>query len=221
MKFDIKIISDSVCPWCYVGKRRIEAGIASYKAAHPNSDDTFNISWHPYYLDPNSPTTGEVKADRYRRKFGDAKFAQIQDMLGAVGKDVGINFSFGGLTGHTRDSHRLIQLAGKKGGQETQNRVVSEVFKRYFELEQDITSRDMLKSAAEAAGMDGEEVKAYLESDQGVEEVEDEVTAAQQLGVSGVPNIRINGMFEAPGAVEPDVFKRIFEKIAEVSERRA
>ncbi|KAH6658253.1 thioredoxin-like protein [Truncatella angustata] len=216
MKFDIKIISDSVCPWCYVGKRRVEAGIASYKAAHPNSSDTFNVSWYPYYLDPNAPVEGEVKADRYKRRFGDAKFAQIEQTLGAVGKEVGIDFSFGGRTGHTRDSHRLIRLAGQKS-QETQNRVVDELFKRYFELEQDITSRDMLKSAAEAAGLDGEEVRSYLETNQGAEEVENEVLKARQLGVSGVPNIRINGMFEAPGAVDPDVFKRIFEKIADAS----
>lgn len=220
MKFDIKVISDSVCPWCYVGKRRIEAGIASYKAAHPNSDDIFNITWHPYYLDANAPLAGEVKSDRYKRRFGDAKFAQIQQTIGTVGKEVGINFSFGGRTGHTRDSHRLIRLAGQKG-QDTQNRVVDELFKRYFELEQDITSRDMLRSAAEAAGLDGEEVKAYLETDQGAEEVEEEVTRAQQLGVRGVPNIRINGLFEAPGAVEPDVFRQIFEKIAAVTEKAA
>jgi predicted DsbA family dithiol-disulfide isomerase len=218
MKFDIKIISDSVCPWCYVGKRRVEAGIASYKAAHPNSSDTFNVSWHPFYLNPNAPVEGEVKADVYKRKFGEAKFAQIEQTLGAAGKEAGINFSFGGRTGHTRDSHRLIRLAGQKG-QETQNRVVDEIFKRYFELEQDITSRTMLESAAEAAGLDGDEVKSYLDSDHGIEEVEDEVLRAQELGVSGVPNIRINGMFEAPGAVDPDVFKRIFEKIAEVSEK--
>ncbi|KAM0813381.1 putative Thioredoxin-like protein [Seiridium cardinale] len=220
MKFDIKIISDSVCPWCYVGKRRVEAGIAAYRSAHPSSDDTFNVTWYPYYLDANAPFEGEVKADRYKRRFGDAKFGQIQETLGAAGKEVGINFSFGGRTGHTLNSHRLIQLAGQQG-QEVQNKVVGELFKRYFELEQDITDKEMLRSAAEAAGLNGEEVKAYLDSDEGVETVEDEVTKAQQLGVRGVPNIRINDMFEAPGAVDADVFRRIFEKIAEVSEKKA
>ncbi|ETS76216.1 hypothetical protein PFICI_11603 [Pestalotiopsis fici W106-1] len=217
MKFDIKIISDSVCPWCYVGKRRLEAGIAAYKSAHPGSDDTFSISWHPFYLDPNAPRESEVKRDRYVRRFGEARFAQVQQTLAAVGRDAGISFSFGGRTGHTQDSHRLIRYARHQGGADAQNRVVDELFKRYFELEQDITDQATLRSAAEAAGLDGDEVKRYLDSDEGIDEVEAEVTRAQQVGVTGVPNIRINGQFEAPGAVDADVFKQIFEKLVERS----
>lgn len=219
MKFDIKVISDSVCPWCYVGKRRLEAGIAAYKSAHPGTDDTFTISWHPFYLDPSAPREGENKRARYVRRFGEDRFAQIQQTLAAVGRDSGIEFSFGGRTGHTQDSHRLIRYAKlhEGGGLDVQNRVVDELFKRYFELEQDITDQATLRGAAEAAGLDGGEVQRYLESTEGVEEVEAEVTRAQQLGVSGVPNIRINGQFEAPGAVEADVFKQIFEKLRERS----
>lgn len=217
MKFDIKVISDTVCPWCFVGKRRIEAGIAAYKSANPNSQDTFSISWHPYYLDASAPVEGEEKRARYLRRFGEAKFATIQETLAAAGRDVGIQFSFGGRTGHTRDSHRLIRLAGQKG-EEVQNRVVNELFTRYFEKEQDITDRAMLRSAAETAGMDGDAVGAYLESNEGVEEVEDEVVRAQQMGVRGVPNIRINGLFEAPGAVDADIFRQIFEKIRSLGE---
>ncbi|KAI1842145.1 hypothetical protein JX265_005722 [Neoarthrinium moseri] len=218
MKFDIKIISDTVCPWCYVGKRRVEAGIAAYKAAHPESSDTFAVSWHPYYLDPNAPLDGEDKAARYERRFGAEKFASIQETIGKVGKDVGINFSFAGRTGHTKHSHRLIRFAAQKGP-DYQNKIVNELFARYFEKAQDITDKNMLQSAAEAAGLDGTEVKAFLESNEGAEEVENEVLRAQKLGVRGVPNIRINGMFEAPGAVDADIFRQIFEKIAAYTEK--
>jgi predicted DsbA family dithiol-disulfide isomerase len=227
MKFDIKIISDTVCPWCYVGKRRIDAGIAAYRAANPSrTDDTFSISWHPFYLDPGAPVAGEDKAARYERRFGAAKFAAIRENLAAAGCDAGIAFSFGGRTGHTRDSHRLIRFAGQQQQQgddseAMQNRVVAELFARYFEREADITDRAVLRAAAEAAGLDGDEVARYLASDEGVDEVEDEVLRAQQLGVNGVPNIRINGLFEAPGAVDADIFRQIFEKIAEVSEGQA
>ncbi|KAI4594752.1 hypothetical protein KJ359_007555 [Pestalotiopsis sp. 9143b] len=215
MKFDIKIISDTVCPWCYVGKRRLEAGIAAYKSAHPNSDDVFTVSWYPFYLDPTAPMTGESKAGRYIRKFGEARWPQIQKTLSDAGRESGIDFKFGGQTGHTRESHRLIRFAGRTGGPELQNKVVDELFRRYFEQEQDITARATVQGAAEAAGLDAAEVERYLDSEEGIAEVEGEVARAQQLGVSGVPNIRINGQFEAPGAVDADVFKQIFEKLAE------
>ncbi|KAH8664458.1 thioredoxin-like protein [Xylariales sp. PMI_506] len=217
MKFDIKIISDSVCPWCYVGKRRLEAGIAAYRAAHAGRGDTFSVSWHPFYLQPDAPAVGVDKRTRYRERFGDAKAEAIFERLAGVGDEVGIKFSFGGKTGHTRDSHRLIRSSSESGdgdANEVQSRVVDELFRRYFELEQDITSRAMLREAAEAAGLDGDEVQAYLETDQGLAEVDEEVERAQALGVHGVPNIRINGMFEMPGAVEPDMFRQVFEKVA-------
>ena len=139
----------------------------------------------------------------------------IFERLDAVGKDAGINFSFGGKTGNTRDSHRLIQL-GKAKSPEMQTRVVEALFKAYFEDEKDITSHDVLKKAGVEAGLEEEEVKAWLESDKGGKEVDWEVREAQLKDISGVPHFTIQGKHEIGGAQDPEAFVKIFERIKQV-----
>ena len=148
----------------------------------------------------------------YASKFGPEKAAMIFQRLEAVGKDVGINFSFGGKTGNTRDSHRLIEMAGRKG-KEVQNRVVEELFAAYFEKEQDITSHEVLKQAAVKAGIEEREVEGWLESDDGGEEVDKAVMEAQVQGISGVPNFTLQDKYEIGGAQDAEAFVRVFEKV--------
>ncbi|KMU79878.1 FRNE protein [Coccidioides immitis RMSCC 3703] len=210
--FSIKIVSDTVCPWCYVGKKRLEKAIKLYRAAHPESNDTFSISWFPFYLNPNSPKSGIDKQAYYHQRFGPERSRMMQSRLEQVGQAEGINFKFGGRTGNTRDSHRLIQLA-KTRGEDTQTRVVEELFAAYFENEGDITSHDTLTKAAVKAGLGEAEVKAWLESDQGGPEVDKEVQDAQRSFVSGVPNFTIQGKYEIGGAEDPQAFLEIFETI--------
>lgn len=136
----------------------------------------------------------------------------IFERLAEVGKDCGISFKFGGKTGNTRDSHRLIQL-GKSKSPAVQTRVVEELFAAYFEQEGDITSHEVLKNAAVRAGLDEAEVKDWLESDKGGKAVDEEVEAAQRNQVSGVPNFTIQDKYEVGGAQDPNVFLRLFEKI--------
>jgi len=129
-----------------------------------------------------------------------------------VGKAVGINFKFGGKTGNTRDSHRLIQL-GKSKSPQVQTRVVEELFRAYFEQERDITSHDVLQDAGVKAGLDGAEVKAWLGSEKGGEEVDREVAEAQMTGVSGVPNFTLQGKYEIGGAQDAEAFVKVFERV--------
>jgi len=136
----------------------------------------------------------------------------IFERLGGVGKEVGINFSFGGKTGNTRDSHRLVQL-GKTKSAEVQTRVVEELFKSYFEKEKDITSHETLREAGVKAGLEGEEVEEWLKSDKGGAEVDKEVAEAQMRGVSGVPNFVLQEKYEIGGAQDPNAFVRVFEKV--------
>lgn len=139
----------------------------------------------------------------------------IFERLAAVGKDVGIKFSFGGKTGNTRDSHRLVQL-GKTKSPEVQTRVIEELFRAYFENEEDITSHDVLQQAGVKAGLEAEEVRAWLGSDNGGREVDREVKEAQMQGVSGVPNFTLQGKYEIGGAQDPEAFVKVFERIKQL-----
>jgi len=208
--FSISVVSDTVCPWCYVGKKKLEASIAAFKKQHP--EDTFSISWMPYYLNPHAPKVGINKKEYYEKKFGSDRTAMIFERLRQAGQDVGIAFKFDGKTGSTRDSHRLIQL-GKKKSPAMQTRVVEELFAAYFENEKDITSREVLVECAKRAGLDEAEAKEWLESGKGGKEVDEEVKFAQMMGVNGVPNFTIQGKYEVGGAQDPGVFLRLFERI--------
>lgn len=141
-----------------MGKKRLECGISLYKSAHPDNNDTFTITWYPYYLDPNAPTVGVDKRAFYKSRFGESQSAMMFARMEALGKAVGINFRFGGKTGATRDSHRLLQL-GKTKGADMQNNVVEQLFEAYFEKEEDITSHEVLVRRAVRAGLEEEEVK--------------------------------------------------------------
>ncbi|KAF4632053.1 hypothetical protein G7Y89_g6069 [Cudoniella acicularis] len=202
-QFNIEIVSDTVCPWCYVGKQKLEQAIKAYKELHPNSNDTFSTTWMPFYLNPDAPKIG---------KFGEERSELMFERLSAIGKDAGIAFKFGGRTGNTRDSHRLIQL-GKSKSPAIQTRVVEELFAAYFENEGDITSHETLKNAGIKAGLEEKEVIKWLESDEGGPAVDKEVEAASRNQISGVPNYTIQGKYVVGGAQDPGVFLRLFEKI--------
>ncbi|TVY71463.1 hypothetical protein LSUE1_G008190 [Lachnellula suecica] len=216
-QFNIEVVSDTVCPWCYVGKQKLEKAITAYKAQHPDSNDTFSTTWMPFYLNPGAPKTGVDKAAYYKTKFGEDRTAMIFERLSQVGKDTGIAFKFGGKTGNTRDSHRLIQL-GKSKSPAVQTRVVEELFSAYFENEGDITSHEILQKAGVKAGLEESEVKDWLKSDKGGKEVDVEVEQAQLNQVSGVPNFTVQGKYEIGGAQDPGVFLRLFEKIKAAEE---
>jgi predicted DsbA family dithiol-disulfide isomerase len=148
----------------------------------------------------------------YEEKFGAERTKMMQGRLSSIGKEVGINFKFGGRTGNTRNSHRLIQLAKSKGS-ETQNKLVDALFASYFENELDITSHDVLKSAGVKAGMDEAEIDDWLNSDKGGKQVDEEVQTAMSHIVTGVPNFTIQGKYEVRGAQDAEGFKQIFEKL--------
>ena len=213
--FAITVVSDTVCPWCYVGKIKLDAGITAYKKAHPTSPDIFAITWMPYFLNPTASKTGIDKRAYYNERFGPEKAQLMQDRLLAVGRDVGINFKYGGKTGHSGDSHRLIQLAKTKGPA-VQTAVVNALFKSYFENEGDITSHAMLTQAGVSGGLDETEVTQWLESDQGGAQVDKEVKEAKMRGVSGVPNFILQGKYEIGGAQEAESFVRVFERIKQM-----
>ena len=206
--------ADSIAAWCYIGKKRLEKGIAAYKQKHPESDDTFSTQWFPFYLNPDAGKSLD-KQEMYIKKFGKERTATINQMLANVGRDEGINFKFGGKSGNTRDSHRLVQL-GKTKGPKMQTRVVEELFAAYFENEKDITSQEVLIESGVKAGLEEKEIKEWLDSGRGGTEVDKEVQEAREQNISGVPNFTINKRFEIGGAQEPVAFVQLFERLKRI-----
>ncbi|KAJ2549238.1 hypothetical protein EV175_004522 [Coemansia sp. RSA 1933] len=206
---DISIVLDTVCPWCYVGKRRLEKAIDLAKEKWPEFGVT--IEYLPYQLD-SQMGNGLDKAEIYKKKFGDRAEA-ITKRMEEAGRADGIEFKFAGKMSNTLDSHRLIDYAMCKGGAEVQEKVVEALMHKYFENEEDIGDIQVLSAAAEEAGLDRQEAEKYLESDEGVDDVKRKASRVQGLGISGVPFYIINNRFGISGAETPEVFLDAFAKV--------
>jgi predicted DsbA family dithiol-disulfide isomerase len=163
----------------------------------------------PYYLNPNASRVGIPLAQMFESKFGAERTAAMQQRLMQIGRSEGISFTFGGKIGNTRDSHRLI-LLGRMKGPEVQTRVVEQLFQAYFEQDGDITDHEMLRKAGVNAGLDEAEVKDWLESDKGGEQVDEE--ARQPTGL-GVPRFVIQKEYFVNGADDPSAFLNVFGQI--------
>ncbi|KAJ1642651.1 hypothetical protein LPJ64_005518 [Coemansia asiatica] len=209
----ISVVLDTICPWCYVGKRRIEKAISMAKYKWPDFEAT--IDYMPFQLD-SAMGDGLSKEEVYRKKFGD-RVTTMQERLQAVGKEEGIDFKFGGKMSNTLNSHRLVDFARLEGS-ETEEKIVSSILKRYFELEQDIGQMDVLLNAAADGGLDKEKTRRYLESDDGIDSVKQKIKNNQRLGISGVPFYIINDRYGISGAETPETFIQVFEKIFAKSE---
>lgn len=184
--YNISIISDTVCPWCYIGLRRLQAAITDHLSKYPG--DSFALQWRPFQLNPNAPKGQTVdKMANYEKSFGVEQTQVVLERLRSGAEGTGIKFSFKGRIGNTLDSHRLIEFARLKeskdqrqgicqpsGMRNLQTRLVEELFSAYFEKEKDITSHDVLVEAAGQAGMYEKEARAFLESDRLAKEVEAE-----------------------------------------------
>ena len=205
----IDIVSDTVCPWCFVGKRRLEQALAQMADA-----PEVTIAWRPFQLNPDMPREGADRKTHLRAKFGgDERFKQMYDAITEAGKSVEIPFAFDKVerTPNTIDSHRLIDRAGRNGRQDA---VVEALFHAYFLEGRDIGDIDVLVDVATGAGLNGDEIRAYLESDEDIERMKAEDSKAREMGIQGVPCFVINQKYAISGAQEPAAFLQIFERIA-------
>lgn len=205
--FNINIVSDPICPFCYLGKKRLDRAIDTYKKTVPNgAADTFHITWKPYFLDLTLPPGQSVPVlERMAQKFGADRQAAITARLAAMGAGEGIAFSFRGRVGNTRDAHRLVQLA--RGGEAAvQEDLMRALMVSYFEEGGDITDRGDLLDAAVAAGLERGEAQRWLEDESGGDEVDREVEEAVARGIRGVPHFIINERYELGGAQEVEAF---------------
>eukprot|EP01113_Clastostelium_recurvatum_P033681 TRINITY_DN4482_c0_g1_i5.p1 TRINITY_DN4482_c0_g1~~TRINITY_DN4482_c0_g1_i5.p1 ORF type:complete len:270 (-),score=78.99 TRINITY_DN4482_c0_g1_i5:43-774(-) len=209
----IDITSDTICPWCTVGDRRLSKALQDPRVKALPFD--FQIRWHPFHLDPTLDNTPLTKKERYDAKFGAARMVQMQKMMSELGKKEGINFSWGGNVRQTTDSHRLIQAAWDKGGETMQTAMVRTLFSGYFEQEKDIGDHEYLATAAESVGLMGkQEALDYLKTDQNLDLVKKEMKKAQMAGISGVPFFVLDNKYALSGAQEPDTFVEVIQNLA-------
>lgn len=203
-KIAIDIVSDAVCPWCFIGKRNLEAALAGMP------DVTAEIHWRPYQLDATIPPEGLDRRAYLERKFG-PRVGEIYGRVTEAGAAAGIPFAFEAIarSPNTLDAHRLIRWSWSAGAQDA---VVERLFNDFFIAGKDIGDRAVLIDAATACGMDGEVVAKLLDSESDKEEVRGEIASAQDLGVTGVPFFILDGRFALPGAQPPDVLKRSIER---------
>jgi predicted DsbA family dithiol-disulfide isomerase len=201
MSLAIDIISDVVCPWCFIGKRRIEAALELYRARRP---DAPAVTWHPFQLNPDMPAEGIDRDVYVKNKFGADRAGQIYGRITAIGKQVGIPFDFTKVTRqpNTLAAHSLVALAIDSGQQDA---MVEALFRAFFLEGRDLTSPDALAEVAVGAGLDAGDVKAFLASEKARAHIEAEDKRAREIGVEGVPFFIFNKRIAVSGAQEPGV----------------
>jgi predicted DsbA family dithiol-disulfide isomerase len=205
----IDVVSDVVCPWCYIGKRNLEAALARF----PTIDVT--IQWRPYQLDPTIPPEGIARRAYLERKFGN-RVDEIYTRVAAAGREAGIDFAFDRIerSPNTLDAHRLIRWSQSVG---KQDELVEGLFRAFFTKGRDIGNRDVLLEAATEAGMDGEVVQRLLDGEADKDAVREEIATAQRLGVNGVPFFIFAGRFGVPGAQPAEILASAIKRAAEKS----
>ncbi len=194
----IDVVSDVVCPWCFVGKRRLEAAL--------KQEGAVLVRWRPYQLDATIPAEGLDRKAYMSAKFRDeTRIADAHARLTVLGAEAGIAFDFANIkrSPNTLDAHRLIRFADEAG---VADAVVERLFSDYFERGRDIGDREVLVAAGSDCGLEADALRARLESGEGADEVRKEIEAAQKLGVSGVPFFIFASKFAVSGAQSEQVF---------------
>ncbi len=201
---EIEVYSDVVCPWCYVGKRRLQRAMAQLDGIQAH------VTWRPFQLNPTMPKEGMDRTAYLEAKFGSLDaFRRLEEHVLAAGALEQIPFAFEKImrTPNTFSAHRLIWYAQR---QSRQDFVVESLFARYFIEGADIGSLSTLARLAELAGLDAER---FLQSDEGVEEVKAEEAAGHRLGIRGVPYFLLNNTYGISGAQPVEVLVAAIEKV--------
>ncbi|CAD6213588.1 unnamed protein product [Miscanthus lutarioriparius] len=192
----IDVSSDTVCPWCFVGKKNLE------KAMEQSKDKfDFEVRWHPFFLNPDAPKEGVRKSDFFKAKFGPVQYERAISRMTEVFRGLGLEYDMSGLT--------LITLAGHQG-YDKQNALVDELFLNYFCQGKYIGDKQVLLYAARKVGIEGAE-ELLEDPTKGVDEEE---LKKYSSGISGVPHFVINNKYQLSGGQPPNVFMRAFEMAA-------
>ena len=207
---EVEIWSDVVCPWCYIGKRRFETAMARVAG-----EIDVDVVFRPYQLDPTaSPGKAGPVVDAYAKKFGGPERArEIIDHVTAVAAESGIQFRMDrALRANTLLAHRLLWLAQATGQQVAMK---ERLLQAYFIDGLDIGRPDVLARCASEIGLDHDRVLAFLDSDDGLAEIRDELHTASEMGITAVPTFVFDGMWMVPGAQDPDTFVQVLHRVVD------
>ena len=200
--FTVDIVSDVVCPWCFIGKRHLEAALAQL----PDAGGAI-VRWHPFELNPELPAEGVERKHYLEAKFGGSeRAAQIYARVREAGERAGIAFDFDAILRqpNTREVHRLIAWAQANGEADA---LVERLFRAYFLDGRDLTKRDTLVALAAEAGVDPEAARNWLDSGRGLQEIGQAEVRARELGITGVPFFIFDGRIGLSGAHPPETIR--------------
>lgn len=209
----IAVVSDVVCPWCYIGKRRLERAIRETSA-----EFDFKVSFLPFELNPNMPLEGASQRDYLTAKFGNAEqYEKITKHVSSVAAEEGLAFNFAiqNISPNTFTAHRLIWMAGLLG---KQIELKEALMKAYFEEGKNLSDNLVVTDIAVSAGLNREEVEKVLNSNLYSTEVKRSQEASHSRGISGVPFFIINNQYGISGAQPTDVLKKVFGDVAKESQ---
>jgi predicted DsbA family dithiol-disulfide isomerase len=205
MSLAVDVISDVICPWCFIGKRRLEKAVSALGGP-------VAVRWFPFQLNPTMPKEGVSRREYRTKKFGSWERSQELDArVIAVGQSEGIHFAFDRIerTPNTLDAHRLIGLAESQG---VQCAVVEALFRAYFTEGRDISNRQTLLDVVAEAGLDRGKAEGVLTGGGGHEAIREADELARRVRVEGVPFFVINGRVTLSGAQHPDTFLEAFRQ---------
>ena len=213
----IDIVSDAICPWCYIGKRQLERalGTLAQEGLH------FSVHWNPFQLNPDMPKEGRDRAAYRAQKFGNPeRVREMDERVTGAAANVGLPFHLDLIkrTPNTLDAHRLIWLAGREG---VQDAVMEAVFVAYFTQGRDIGDHDVLAECAALGGMDRASVADFLGGDVAAQEMLAADRAAREAGVNGVPSFFLDGYSLYSGAMPAETMAEALRKGHQVLRQRA
>ena len=203
----LDIMSDPICPWCYIGKANLD------RALEQVPDHPFTIEWHPFQLNPDMPATGMDRRAYLEGKFGGKEgavkaYLPVAERAAAAGLDIDLEAIT--RTPNTLDAHRLIHWAGIE---DRQTAVVSSLFKAYFTEGRDISDHEVLGDIADSCRLDASVILRLLASDADIEEIRNRDTAARDMGISAVPTFIVAGQHAVPGAQPAELWLKVIEEM--------
>lgn len=205
----LDIISDPICPWCYIGKAQLDQAL-NERPNHP-----FNIEWHPFQLNPQMPRDGMDRRAYLETKFGGTDGAlKAYAPIVERAENAGLKIDFAAIkrTPNTLDAHRLIHWGGVEG---RQTAIVSALFKAYFVEGRDIGAAEVLADIADSAGLDAALILRLLASDGDRDDIMAKDASLRKMGVTSVPTFIVDGKHAVPGAQTAQLWLKVIDEIIE------